>query len=520
MGVRTLPLLLAAGALALPAVAAAEAPKPGTTEYIQRDNQNIADAYGRQTAPDGQFNNRDYEVAQVQESNDNGLKQLAEQAAAANRLAISPGEVFPGWNTGNPFRRGWAGRRGMQVPVSYTNRYGALIRGDVFAPLPGAKDPYTGKQLKPPYPGVVITTGSVQGSERMYFWLAQDLAERGYVVLTYDVQGQGRSETLPHQNEQVAALPFCNPFAPPADEEEFGCPGVPFQQPSNFIYGTIDALDFFTSTPAKPYKSPNGSDQPVNAFNPLWKLWDRSPDKRTVTPGRTTRIAIIGHSLGASAVSQVQGTDSRVETVVALDKLQGPGDNGIATNKAKPVVPALAVQSEYGFNVDPYWMSGGSSITPQPQSPDQAPNPKREQLTGFDAWRKAGVDTMLIVPRASTHLEYTDIAYALPASRYGQDFTSYYVQAWLDRYLKHEGVVVERKARKRRKTRRAAAALDPLMATTIKYLEPVAVGKWAPVVLDRAKQLSFYYCSGWSIHDPATNQLKMSLDPGGVGGCS
>ena len=45
---------------------------------------------------------------------------------------------------------------------------------------------------------------------------------------------------------------------------------------------------------------------------------------------------------------------------------------------------------------------------------------------------------MVIVPRASTHLEYTDIAYALPASRYGQDVTSDYVQAWLDRYLKHQ----------------------------------------------------------------------------------
>jgi hypothetical protein len=288
---------------------------------------------------------------------------------------------------------------------------------------------------------------------------------------------------------------------------------VPFQQPSNFVFGTIDALDFFVSTPAKPYKNPNGSDQPVNAFNPLWKLWDRSPDKRSVTPGRKTRIAIIGHSLGASAVSQVQGTDPRVETVVALDKLQGPGDNGIAVNTSKPVVPALAVQSEYGFNVYPYWMAGGSSIQPKPQPPDQAPNPKREQLTGFDAWRKAGVDTMLIVPRASTHLEYTDIAYALPASRYGQDFTSYYVQTWLGRYLKHQGLPVKKK-RHRRRARRSAAAPNPLFATTIKYLEPVAVGKWAPVTLDRAKQLSFYYCSGWSIGK------NVNLDPGGVGGCS
>src|SRR4051795_10325656 len=233
MGVKKVSVVLAAALFALPAAASAEGPKPGTPEYIQRDNQNIADAYGRQTAPDGQFNNHDWQVAQVQESNDNGLKQLAEQAAAANRLAITPGNVFPGWNTGNPFRRGWAGRRGLQVPISYTNRYGALIRGNVFAPLPGAHDPYTGAALKPPYPGVVITTGSVQGSERMYFWLAEDLAERGYVVLTYDVQGQGTSETLPHQNDQVNALPFCNPFAPPERGEEYGCPGVPFQQPSN-----------------------------------------------------------------------------------------------------------------------------------------------------------------------------------------------------------------------------------------------------------------------------------------------
>ena len=44
---------------------------------------------------------------------------------------------------------------------------------------------------------------------------------------------------------------------------------------------------------------------------------------------------------------------------------------------------------------------------------------------------------MLVVPRASTHLEYTDIPLVLPASRYGQDLSSHYVQAWLDRYLKH-----------------------------------------------------------------------------------
>ena len=45
---------------------------------------------------------------------------------------------------------------------------------------------------------------------------------------------------------------------------------------------------------------------------------------------------------------------------------------------------------------------------------------------------------MVIVPRASTHLEYTDIAYVLPASRYGQAVASIYTQAWLAKYLQHD----------------------------------------------------------------------------------
>jgi dienelactone hydrolase len=474
--------MMLGAALLTPASAGAAGPAPGTPEYLQRDNQNIADAYGRQTGQ--QLGNPAYTQALIAEHNEVWVQQLAQQAATPNRLALTPGNVFPGWNGGNPLRRGWTGRRGMRVPVSYTNRYGALIRGNVFAPLPGARDPYSGRRLRGPYPGVVITTGSVQGSERMYWWLAQDLAERGYVVLTYDVQGQGTSETLPHENEQVNALPFCNPLAPPSAGEDFGCPGVPAQQDSNFVYGTQDALRFFLSTPRRRYRG---------EFNPLWKLFDRSRDRRTATPGRTRRVAIVGHSLGASAVSYVQGVDRRVQTVVALDKLNAgaggfPGPQGV-----KPVVPALAVQSEYGFNVQPYWMQHGSSIQPRPGSPNEGPDPRREASSGFDAWRAAGVDSMLVVPRASTHLEYTDIAYVLPASRYGQALTSVYVQRWLGRYLKH------------RRTR--------LLASRLRYLEPVDVGRWDEIQLDRSERLSFYFCSGYSLGG------RVSTDIAGVGGC-
>ncbi|MGH2980563.1 MAG: alpha/beta hydrolase [Solirubrobacterales bacterium] len=491
-------LAAALAALNASAATAAPGPQPGTPEYIQRDNQNILDAYGRQTAPGGQLQNPNYLLSLNQAGLGVGLQQLLQQVATPNRLAITPGNVFGGWNVGNPLREGWDGRRGTIEPIAYTNRYGAFIRGDVFAPLPGARDPYTGRKLAPPYPGVVITTGSIQGSERMYWWLAQDLAERGYVVLTYDVQGQGTSETLPHQNDQVNALPFCNPFAPPEPAEQFGCPGVPSQQEANFIYGTQDALDFFLSTPDDPYPNPNGSDAPVDDFNPFWALFDRSRDGRTATPGRTTRVAIVGHSLGAAAISYVQGVDERVAAAVALDKLSASG-SFIQDQPVTPVVPALAVQSEYGFNVAPYWMQNGSSVQPQPGPPDQGPDPQREALTGFDAWRGAGVDSMLIVPRASTHLEYTDIPLVLPASRFGQALTSLYVQAWLDRYLKHQ-----------------SGAFGRLLAERFTYLEPTGQRRWEPVTLERAKQLSFYYCSGYDIRSAGGSRL-VEPDIAGVG---
>jgi hypothetical protein len=498
---RGIAALAAAAVMAVPGAAAAAGPKPGSPAYIQRDNQNMANAWGRVTGPGGQLQNPNYLPAALQAGPESGLTMLAQQAASPTHVALTAGEFFPGWNMGNPLRRGWTGRRGQRVAVSWTNRYGALIRGHVWAPLPGAKDPYTHKRLRGPFPGVVITTGSIQGSEGMYEWLAEDLAERGYVVLTYDVQGQGTSETFPHQNSQVNALPFCNPFAKPRDGEQFGCPGVPFQQASNFIFGTRDALSFFLSTPSKRYRNPHAeASSPVNSFNPFWKLFNRRRDKRSVTRGRHTRVAIIGHSLGASAVSYVQGVDKRVETVIALDKLAGhPGSGPTDLPPFKPKVPALGIQSEYGFNVQPYYTSYESSFTPQPGPPTKGPPPRRELATGFDDWRKAHKDVMVVVPRASTHLEYTDIAYAMPASRYGQDLTSVYVQRWLDRYLKH----------KRRKK-----SLKSLLGTHFRYLEPVAIGKWKQVRLDRRSLLSFYFCSGYSIR-----HRGVRTDLGGVGGC-
>jgi dienelactone hydrolase len=464
------------------------APTPGSAAYLARDLENVTNSFGREIAPGGQLSNPYFLPALVKSATLLSATQLQNQVANPLRPVISAGQLVPGWNIGNPLRAGWNGTRGISKTISFLNRYGALLRGTVYAPKPGAVDPYSGATLSGPYPGVVITPGSIQGSEGMYVWLAQDLAERGYVVMTYDVQGQGTSETLPHTTGagQETTLPFCNLFAAPVDGNTLGCPGVPFQQISNFTTGTEDALDWFLST-ADPYGD---------------KL-DRSPDTQTVTPGRTTRVAIIGHSLGAAAVSEVQASDPRVEAVVALDKLtthSGSGSlvGGGTSTPNMPVVPALAVQSEYFLNPEPYFLAGASSgLTPTP-SPN-GPDPMRERATGFDGWAAKGVDSMLIVPRASTHLEYTDIPYVLPASRYGQDLTSTYVQLWLDKYLKHVN---------------DDAAL---IGSSFTYLEPRGNGVWAPVKLDRADLLSFYYCSAYDFRSHGT--VVRNPDIAGVGGC-
>jgi hypothetical protein len=150
-------------------------------------------------------------------------------------------------------------------------------------------------------------------------------------------------------------------------------------------------------------------------------------------------------------------------------------------NPVPPRVPALGIQSEYGFTVAPYTLAGGSGLVPGP-SPD-GPDPRREKQTGFVEWQRAGVDAMMLVPRASTHLEYTDIPLVLPASRYGQALTSAAVQRWLNHYLKHRGGV------------------GSLLQRRLRYLEPAGGGRWQPVTLHRDRLLSFYYCSAYALGD-------------------
>ena len=377
-------LVLAAATLAAVAAAPVVAPTPAPVAADEVDDvDNALRAHGRLQ---DQYTNPAYPVALPQESPETFVGGLSDQLEHPDRPSVTLSQTVFGGTGADAFRHRWEEQgRGVQVAFEYENRYGARIQGHVWAPNLPFTDPVTGTVTHGPLPAVVITTGSIQGYEEMYLWAAQGLAEAGYLVMTYDVQGQGHSETFGHRPDGSL---WCG---------QDGCPGVPFQQSANFFEGTEDALDWF-----------------VSDANPLVGLLDES------------RIGLAGHSLGGSAVSAVGNRavpvpdrpDIEVDAVVAWDNLSLPEVDPVSGVELAPRVPSMGQGAEYFFNAGP---------------PPSDPEAKNATFTRF---RDAGVDAFQLNLRSSTHLEWTYIPYILPASSEGERVAMHYTLAWFDRYLK------------------------------------------------------------------------------------
>jgi dienelactone hydrolase len=343
--------------------------------------------------------------------------------------AADPGRFFTDdlcWNLGNGcagdirlYNWGTDGY-GLVRPVLFTARDGATISGHVWATVAGPVR----------RPGIVITNGSVQADEQMYWYAAQTLAKAGYIVLTFDPQGQGQSDTYgqsPDQNE-----------------------GVPAQTDGRPFYdGTEDAINFLMSAPKHPYEpvascstaTSHAAKQNARvaegldaAYNPYWQLLNPSA------------IGLVGHSYGAAGVSYIAQWDPRVKAVVALDNLGGPGpkagavpgsgpspqgaigEAGCPANPADRVTvpvtkPALGISADYG-------------LPPTPNT--SLPNPAFKEQESV-AYSKAGVDSGEIVIRGGSHLDFSFIPdQAFGASLRGPDITDWYTTAWFNKYLKHQ----------------------------------------------------------------------------------
>jgi hypothetical protein len=365
----------------------------GDPDYLAYDLDNMARTTERQGY---HLTTADYMVAAADAFRVSWMSGVQRQVRdlAEGRLYAGVGQLAPGGNVGDPeiyFEP-------ERIEVEFINREGTKLVGNVWPCADPGRDGC---------PGVVITTGSIQVTQHMYGWLTRHLQANGYTVLGYDVRGQGESETTTDGD---------GPFRQPANPQD----GASFNE------GTVDALRFLLSTPDEPYVPVGMDEQPeaagISGHNPAWD---------TVDPGR---LALIGHSLGASAVSTVQqctdayGTTLPVEelpdacagqhfpirAIVAYDSLSAP---------AHRLVPALDHQGD-GYFVN---------AVPTPSAPD--PDSRVSPTSVHGRWRAAGQDACVLTVRGGTHAEWSEIPGIVSATRYGVPQAAHYTLAWLDRYV-------------------------------------------------------------------------------------
>jgi dienelactone hydrolase len=373
----------------------------------------------------------------------NGANALVTEAADPERLFVD--DVC--WNQANGCAGDirlddWASSGyGIVRPVLFTARNGATLSGHVWATVAGPAK----------RPAVVITNGSVQADEQLYWFAAQTLAKAGYVVLTFDPQGQGQSDTLGQ--------------APDTME------GVPAQTDGRPFYdGTEDALNFLLSTPRHPYEPvPSCTSGTSHAakqrdrlargldagFDPFWQLINPS------------EVGLAGHSYGAAGVSYIAQWDPRVKAVVAWDNLGGPGP----TDGAVPGAGKGASIGEQGCPADPaarrvvaitkpgLGISADYGLPPTPNV--SLPDPTAKSVSSH-AYSAAGVDSGELIIRGGSHLDFSFIPnQAFGASLRGPDLTDWYTTAWFDKYLKHDPTADARLLSNRWRDDALEAGVDP-----------------------------------------------------------
>lgn len=159
-----------------------------------------------------------------------------------------------------------------QVNISFESSNYTLY-GEIFYPLNVSKT----------YPGIVFCEGH-GGYISAYDWIPKALAEEGYVVLIFDLPGQGKSEGIfPIRSINIPILNIYFRYT------------FLIETPIHYVLrewttATSDALTY---------------------------LLEESPVKNMIN---NTSIGLIGHSLGGITVTETAVIDERVDAVVALSQ--------------------------------------------------------------------------------------------------------------------------------------------------------------------------------------------------------
>ena len=348
----------------------------------------------------------------------------------------------------DPRVQGWAAAGELVAPVLYTSRSGATISGHVWATKEGPAK----------RPGIVIINGSIVGYEPIYWYAAQTLARSGFVVMTFDTQGEGMSDQFGEAPDQLedafAGIPALG-VVKPEDVAGFGLGGngLPFYD------GGADALNFLVSTPSSLYvpvaSRSSGTSHAAKqdrrvaaglntAYNPLWQLLD------------SKHLGVAGHSYGAEAASWLVQNDSRLSAAVAWDALCIPVSpspdeiTALATAPVNKLANAAPLPAGYGLGTECFGAPTGPApaitkpalsitsdylVVPVPYVAPPDPDIKSE---ASHIYSQHHVDTGSIVIRGGTHFDFNDVPLVLPASLRGIDLVAWYTSAWFSKYLKHD----------------------------------------------------------------------------------
>jgi hypothetical protein len=359
-------------------------------EWFDREARNFSTV---SQAPTEQASDPDFQLRWNQQSAANREEYTRRRYVENSWPWDSTGNLCNHWSgpcTGDPYLYPGVDpfyeEEGLVEDVIYFDAGGALLSGRVW--MPRSAEP--GDDL----PGVVIETGSVQAPETLYWWFAQRLVRNGYVVMTYDVRGQGRSDNRTPDGESGTNL-----------------------NSNVFATNLVDTIEFFLSTPEKPYpQAPARGAFPATPHNPFFDVVDHD------------RLGIVGHSLGATGVSVVQGMDpwpgrlldsNPVDVAVAWDNLSATGS--LAGVTVEPRVPTMGQSADYGLVPTPF---------------TEPPNPQGKNA-GFGAWRDAGIPSYQVNIRGGSHYEWSLLP-GFPTSSWdwGNPLADHYSLAWLDRWLK------------------------------------------------------------------------------------
>lgn len=231
-------------------------------------------------------------------------------------------------------------------------------------------------------PAIVITPGSGTGVQGQVQFAARDLAGHGYIALTVDPQGVGRSQLVDQP-----------------------------QQADNYVDATISGIDFLLSND-----------------NPLRLNVD------------ALRIGAAGHSLSARAVSYAQGIDERIRAIVAWDNLSSTlsGDAGIASGGGTggQVIGGEVPGGDPRAATVRVPAMGQASDAPGSTTQDNDPEVKK---TGYEVWRGEGMSAMQLVFKDFAHADWAQaqtVSADPEAERPRQlRLIAYYTRAWFDYWL-------------------------------------------------------------------------------------